>query len=176
MASELSTRLEAFTTKSGHVVRLTGRGSMLESRVFHRYSAGCLEAAPQDADRSGEPYLTLDLSACPRLDSTFLGCLVDLHKRFNRGANRLFALAAPPPVRKELLGACRLDRLLPVLDEAPIVSDEGRVLFPAATPAPRELGEHVMECHLRLVEQDCPGKKEFASVAERLEKELAGQR
>ena len=173
-AESTSTRLEAFTTGSGSVVRLVGRGTMLESRAFHRYASSCLEAAPAEGD-PGQPYLTLDLSACQRMDSTFLGCLVDLHKRFNRGGKRRFALAAPEAVRKELLGVCRLDRLLPVQDEAPPVPGKGKLLLSVPKPDPRELGEHVLECHLRLAEQDCPGKEAFASVAQQLGKELANR-
>jgi anti-anti-sigma regulatory factor len=173
MAADVSARLEAFNTGSGRVVRLIGRGTMLESRAFHRYASHCLETAPPAASF---PYLTLDLAECPRLDSTFLGCLVDLHRRYNCGDNPRFALAAEPPRRTELFGACRLDRLLPLLDAAPPVWGEGKSLVPGSAPGQRELGEHVLECHLRLAQENCPGKEAYASVAERLEKELAAQR
>jgi anti-anti-sigma regulatory factor len=143
---------------------------MLESRAFHRYASLFLESSPQDAN---SPYLTLDLSGCQRLDSTFLGCLVDLHKRFNRAGSPRFALAASPASRNELLGACRLDRVLPVLEASPPVSGNGKSLLPVQAPGQRELGEHVLECHLRLVEESVPGKEAYASVAERLKKELA---
>jgi anti-anti-sigma regulatory factor len=174
MAAESTARLEAFDAGLRCVVRLAGRGTMLESRAFHDFAVRTLEETPPDAN-ADLPSLTLDLSQCQRLDSTFLGCLVDLHKRFN-SAGRRFALAAPASVLENLLGASRLDRLLPLLDEAPPVTAEGKSLLPAQTDAPRELGTHVLECHLRLVEENCPGKEAFASVAERLKHELAIRR
>jgi anti-anti-sigma regulatory factor len=140
---------------------------MRESRVFHAYARRCLEAG------RGESCLTLDLSECDRLDSTFLGALVDLHKRYNAGGRQRFAVAGPSEVRREILGVSRLDQLVPVCDAAPESHCEATELT-ADTPAdPRELGAHVMECHRVLAEQGGPSSEAFARVAEQLERELS---
>lgn len=168
MPDDSPAHLEAFPTETGQVVRLIGRGTMRESRVFHSFASDCLSSS--DSCASGD--VTLDLSQCQRLDSTFLGCLVDLHKRFNREGTRRFAISAPIEVTRALLGGCRLDRLLPQLDQAPEARGLGTLLMAPETVEPRALGEHVMECHRRLAEQHCPGQKAFARVADDLEKEL----
>ena len=78
--------------------------------------------------------VTVDLSACDYLDSTFLGCLLGLHKQFGRkaageGAARKtsspFAVAAPPERLAKLFGPTRLDRLIQAAQEPPRVG--GRV-------------------------------------------------
>jgi anti-anti-sigma regulatory factor len=165
MSADSPAQLEAFPSADGHVVRLLGRGTMRESRVFHDFARQCLTTDDVSV-------LTLDLSQCQRLDSTFMGCLVDLHKRFNQDARHRFIVSAPPDVARELLGVCRLDRLLPVRDQTPRVTGDG-LLLPILPLEPRMLGEHVMDCHRRLVEQNCPGQKAFARVANDLEKELS---
>jgi anti-anti-sigma regulatory factor len=135
-----------------------------------------LEAADKKLTDERAADLTLDLSQCERLDSTFLGCLVNLHKHFNREGQVRFAVAAPPAVRRSLLGACRLDRLLHVCDQAPAALGEESLLDGQEQVDSWDLGRHVMECHRRLAEQNCPGSDAFARVADQLEKELSEKR
>jgi anti-anti-sigma regulatory factor len=149
---------------------------MRESRVFQEYAWRCLDAAAQMPSVQREASLTLDLSQCERLDSTFLGCLVNLHKHFNGSGQVRFAVAAPPAVRRSLLGSCRLDRLLPVDDQAPAALGEESLLDAQEQVDSWDLGRHVMECHRRLAEQNCPGSDAFARVADQLEKELSEKR
>jgi hypothetical protein len=175
MSEATNARLEAFPAATGEVIRVAGRATLRESRIFHEYARRRLDSAPGGAGNE-DPYLILDVSACERFDSTFLGCLVDLHKRFNRDGHTLFAVAGPASVRKELLGACRLDRLLPLREEAPTVLGAGTPLQSAAPVEARDLGIHVMECHRRLAEEGGPASEAFARVADQLEKELSGKR
>ncbi len=166
-----ATQVEAFRTDTGCLIRVVGRGSMRESRVCHDYARRCLEAA-EDRPVGEGPFFTIDLSECERLDSTFLGCLVDLHKRFNRGGDVRFTVVAPLEVARELLSVSRLDRLLPVRSEAPPTRGEGTSLVDHLPANAQQLGRHVMECHRRLAEQGGPTSEVFARIADQLEKEL----
>jgi anti-anti-sigma regulatory factor len=176
MPDEPRAQLEAFRTATGHGVRVIGRGTLRESRVFQEYAWRCLDAAAKTPAAESGGDLTLDLSQCERLDSTFLGCLVNLHKHFNREGGVRFAVAAPPNVRRSLLAGCRLDRLLPIRDQAPEALGEESLLDDQEQVDAWDLGRHVMECHRRLAEQNCPGSEAFARVADQLEKELSEKR
>ncbi len=145
---------------------------MRESRIFRDYARRWLELAVEREAAGRAESLALDLSACERLDSTFLGCLVDLHQHFNRPGRTRFVVVAPPAARKSLLGVSRLDRLLPILDEPPATHGEGVSLLEESEGNAHDLGVHVMECHRRLAEQGGPASEAFARVAEQLEREL----
>ncbi|MBW3600979.1 MAG: STAS domain-containing protein [Planctomycetes bacterium] len=172
MQTTHAAQLEVFRTAEGCLIRVVGRGTMRESRVFHDYARRCLEAVAEDGVDPREPLVVIDLSECERLDSTFLGCLVDLHKRFNRGGAAPFAVAAPPEVAAELLRCSRLDRLLPLCRETPTTAGDGAPLLTESAVDARDLGRHVMECHRRLAEQGGPMGEAFARVADQLEREL----
>ena len=60
-------------TEAGYAIRIEGRGTMRESPALQRVVRTVLD---------GEACaVTIDLAVCDYLDSTFLGCLVDLHRR-----------------------------------------------------------------------------------------------
>ena len=61
-------------TKFGYLLRLVGRGTMRESPTVRDFACGAIEDGAE---------FVVDLSACEYLDSTFLGCLVLLHKHTN---------------------------------------------------------------------------------------------
>jgi ABC-type transporter Mla MlaB component len=164
--------LEAFRTEAGCLIRVAGRGTMRESRVCHDYALRCLEGAAADGWDPPEPLVVIDLSECQRLDSTFLGALVDLHNRFNGDGKTRVAIAAPPGAARELLSCSRLDRLLPVWDEPPPARGEGAPLVADRPLDAGDLGRHVMECHRRLAEQGGPAAKIFARIADQLQREL----
>src|SRR5690606_37147347 len=149
MPSVSTVPLEVLATDTGCLVRITGRGTMCESRRFYEYAKRWLEMEGTSDECEDRTSLTLDLSACERLDSTFLGCLVDLHKRFNTAKRTRFVIVAPSAVRKSLLGTSRLDRLLCILDTPPATRGEGIPLTDDAAADPYALGVHVMECHRR---------------------------
>ena len=85
-------------TRRGYCVRVAGRGTMRESPALRAF-------ALQVLDEPGSPTLDVDLTACEYLDSTFLGGLLGLFRRFeqagtvraagHRGADR----GPPPPAR-----------------------------------------------------------------------------
>lgn len=150
-------------THDGHVVRVEGRGTMCESRALLELAEGCLAG--------GNCSLTIDLSACEYLDSTFLGCLVKLHKRFQSSASGEFRVAADADHRRQLLAPTLLDRFLPLCQEGPDLVGQPVPLTPAEVD-PKQLGHHVMECHRLLAEVGGPNQAVFRRIADQLASEL----
>ena len=100
-------------TRRGYCVRVVGRGTMRESPALRAF-------ALQVLDEPGRPALDIDLTACEYLDSTFLGGLLGLLRRFEQsGPSGRLAVAGPPEVLHRLLGPTRLDALLPLRAEGP---------------------------------------------------------
>ena len=148
---------------------------------FVSRTLGPVGAAHPGAAQAGA--VTVDLSGCEYLDSTFLGCLLGLYKQYGgKGAREgagaspspPFAVAAPPERLAKLFGPTRLDRLLRAEKEPPHVAGEW---VPLAIDQPtldkRDLTQHVMECHRRLAEVEGPQQAAFRRIAEQLERELA---
>jgi len=94
----------------GYIVRVEGRGTMHESVSFKSFVSAIL-----DCESSRQ--IILDLSACDYLDSTFLGCLLALHQRFNRQSPQRFVIAAAGEARTRLLARTRLDQVLTLTDD-----------------------------------------------------------
>ena len=65
--------LKVARTPGGYCLRVEGRGTMRESQSAAQFVAGPLE-------REGAT-VVVDLSACDHLDSTFLGCLVEMQRK-----------------------------------------------------------------------------------------------
>ena len=85
-----------------------------------------------------------DLSACEYMDSTFLGCLVCLHRNaIKRGARLL--VYADLETRQRLLGATHLDKVLKCVDGDPQPTGPWVDLATAALDK-QQFGWHVMEC------------------------------
>ena len=109
--------VEVGRTASGVMLRIVGRGTMRESLAFQHQVIDCL--AQEESLK-----LVVDLGECNYLDSTFLGCLVNLHRRL--GATRLLLVACEQR-RKQLLSAMKLDRLFSTVDSPPV--GLGRLTF-----------------------------------------------
>ena len=162
-------------TDGGCCVRIDGRGTMKESPAVQEFVVRTLDA--------GAASVTVDLSGCEYLDSTFLGCLLGLYKQYGgkaaregSGANSAapFAVAAPPDRAAKLFGPTRLDRLLRAQEHPPAVAGEWVPLtIDRTTFAKRDLTQHVLECHRRLAEVEGPQQEAFRRIAEQLERELA---
>lgn len=152
-------------TEAGYRVRVEGDGTMRSSPAVHAFVLRSLE----DPSVSG---LIIDLSTCVYLDSTFLGCLVDLHKRYGAAAPPRFQVAAPPATLHRLFGTTRLDRLLKIVPAAPETVGNEVELSADENLALPELGRHLLECHRRLAEVDGPNQVAFQRIVDRLEAEL----
>ena len=160
-AASVASSLKLGRTEFGHVVRIEGRGTLRESRVFHEFATHCLG--------NGPCALTADLSSCEYLDSTFLGCLLDLNRRY--AANDRFSIAASSQRRQQLLGPTRLDKILNIKDDVPAVIGP-YVPVPKAAFDARDLGYHVLECHRQLAQIEGPGQAVFANLVKQLAREL----
>jgi anti-anti-sigma regulatory factor len=154
-------------TREGCCVRVTGRGTVRESAAARDVATRTLDAEGADA------VVVFDLSDCDYLDSTFLGCLTGLFQAAGRSKPPRFLVAGPADVRKKLMGACRLDKLLPSIETAPQVVGPF-VDVPAVDDSdPIEIARHVMACHRALAAVDGPMRVAFTRIADQLEKELA---
>ena len=158
--------LKVARTPTGHCVRVEGRGTMRESRTASEFAARSL--AVPDAT------VVVDLSACDHLDSTFLGCLVEIQKRAGTSSPPRFLVSAPHDRVKKLLAPTKLDLVVKTTAQPPdVVGDY--VVLPSADPASPDVMRHVMESHRRLAELGGPQQAAFAAIADSIEKELGGK-
>ena len=137
-------------------------------------SPAAREVALNTLGADPQAVVVFDLSACEYLDSTFLGCLMDVYRRFGRTQPQRYFLAADAATRKKLLGPTHIDRLIPTLEVPPEPCGPW-VVVPTQNLDRRALTRHVMECHQALAESDCPMRGVFAKVVQHLERELAKQ-
>jgi anti-anti-sigma regulatory factor len=162
--------LKVARTPTGYCLRVEGRGTMRESRSAAAFVEQSLAAPPP-------PAIVVDLSACEYLDSTFLGCLVEMQRRAGKAPGAQgepgprFVVSASPERVKKLLSPTKLDLALKRTAEPPQVSGEW-VELPAADPATPDVMRHVMECHRRLAELGGPQRAAFAAIADNIEREL----
>lgn len=147
----------------GYLIRVEGRGTSRESAAVQEFADQC--ATESDCR------LTVDLSDCEYLDSTFLGCLLGLTKRFSHGAAGVFEVASPSPQCWSLFNSIRLQTLLKITGNRPAPVGEWKTLPPNEMES-RALHRHMMDCHRQLAEVDCPGKASFCRVADMMEREL----
>lgn len=156
------TSLKAGRDQGGFVVIVQGRGTMGESLVVKAFVNGVMD----DASAT----LVIDLSNCTYLDSTFLGTLISMHRRFSKPAERFF-LAAPSEKCKAVFRSNRLDTLLKIRPDKPRLTTEP-IALPAVDVTARGIGEHVMESHERLVELGGENARAFAAIVQKLRGEL----
>src|SRR5437016_6281177 len=88
-ADAQESRLRVGLTASGYLVQVEGRGTLRESPALHEFAVQSLDG------QRGPGTVVVDLSHCDYLDSTFLGCLVSLHRKYNRTQPHRFQVAAP---------------------------------------------------------------------------------
>jgi anti-anti-sigma regulatory factor len=154
-------------TDPGYAIRIEGRGTAQDSAALSAFVLQYLRTV----DR---PALTIDLSACQYLDSTFLGCLLMVQRRFRGTANAQLSIVADAEVRAKLLRATNVDQILTCVEVAQPAKGTFLPLKPASLDA-RELGSHVVESHRALARVPSAFAGLFAEVAEKLAQELAGQ-
>lgn len=160
----LTSSVKVGRTQSGYRVRVEGQGTMRSSPAVHAFVIQAL-----DHQQAGS--LVMDLSACGYLDSTFLGCLVDLHKRYGRTHPPRFSIAAPRDVSERLFGSSHLDRVLNISENGPETVGEEVDLDTTGLELP-SLGQHLLDCHRRLAEVEGPNQATFRRIADRLADEL----
>jgi anti-anti-sigma regulatory factor len=152
-------------TASGFLVQVEGWGTLRESPALREFAVQSLD------DPGGPSTVVVDLSHCDYLDSTFLGCLVSLHRKYNRTSPHRFQVAASCDQCQKLLAPTHLNHLLDVTEVCPEpVSDVLEVSRPLLPTY--DLGRHILECHRRLAELGGSQAASFRSIADHLAREL----
>lgn len=152
-------------TASGFLVQVEGRGTVSESPALEEFAVQSIDGP------SGPSTVVVDLSLCDYLDSTFLGCLVNLHRKYNRSSPHRFQVAASNDQRQKLLAPTHLIQVLDLTEVCPeLISDVLEVSRPSLPGD--DLGRHVMECHARLAELGGSRAAAFRSIADQLAREL----
>jgi anti-anti-sigma factor len=164
-ANARGSTLQFGRTVSGYLVRVEGRGTLRESPAVFELADRLLTQELQTST------FVIDLTDCDYLDSTFLGCLAMLHRRYNRADPHRFLIVAPPEQCQKLLAPSRLNRFLEVTARCPDLVLESLETLGTELPA-HDLGRHVMECHRRLAELGGPNQAAYQSIADRLAQEL----
>ena len=158
-------KLRVAPTETGVCIRVEGQGTLRESPEAKDVAVRTLAS-----DRSAT--VVVDLSSCEYLDSTFLGCLMELYRLFGKTPVKRYFVAASAERRKQLMGPTHLDRLIPMLDAPPPLCGAW-VPITVEAPSKRELVRHVMECHEALATLDCPSRDLFARIAQEMRAELS---
>jgi anti-sigma B factor antagonist len=148
-------------------VRLTveGRGTLVESQSLRELVDAAL----------AEPgaRVIIDLDRCTYLDSTFLGMLVGVHKKYGAPPSR-YAIVASLEARRTLFSLSRLDGVLCFVPAPPAYSSEPQSLAAHAIAAD-VLGRHVVEAHRELAQLGGAEADRFRAVADAVAAELAGR-
>lgn len=160
----MESRLEFARTSEGFVIRVVGHGTMKISPAFRELAEQCLKV-----ESAAE--LVVDLESCGYLDSTFLGCLIQVHKRCRDFDEARFLVVADSNTRRKLFSTCMLDRLLHFVEEKPATTSE-YASFSMKQLTSDEFGLHILRCHQRLAEHCDADNEIFQSIANRLAKEL----
>ena len=152
-------------TASGFFVQVEGRGTLRESPALQEFAVLSLD------DPRGPSTVVVDLSRCDYLDSTFLGCLVSLHRKYNRTMPHRFQMAASRDQSQKLLAPSHLNHLLEVTEVCPQPIGDLVELAGPILPIV-DLGRHILECHRRLAELGGSQAASFRSIADHLAREL----
>ena len=151
------------------LIRLIGRATM-------HHSPPLQELAQLILRQPSSIGVALDLTTCTYLDSTFLGCIFGLYRKYgsatDAGDPARFRLYAPASTMKELFGPMRLDRIMKAIDAPAPAAEKDLVALEESPIEKSALTRHVMECHRRLAETDSPAKAAFQKIADAMEKEL----
>ena len=166
MSTAQKSALKVGPTDQGCCIRVEGAGTV-------RQSQAAANMAAQTLGGSSDAVVVIDLSECDYLDSTFIGCLLELHRLWGTAKPPRCVLAGSSQKVKQLVTVRGADRVLSAsaIDAPPAVRGDWVVL--AHDNASRaELMRHVMECHRALAQLDTPMKKAFAKIADGIERDL----
>lgn len=152
------------------VVRVVGRGSFLNSMPLQQL------ATRLQADKNGTPRFIVDLSACPTMDSTFMGALAQITSlQMEAGHGRLVVCNANDQNVKllttlGLVNILDLRRPLPELDKA---ASEARFEACERTKHTKlEQIVHMLSNHEKLVDLGSGNEVRFNDVVKALRKSL----
>lgn len=123
--------------------------SDLKGRIFER-----LEAKPPVEN------VYVDLSACDYMDSTFLGLLVGINKRFLRFSERPLTVVRPSPPCTELLRTIGILRLVKVQEEPVPFPDS----MEAIVTAEKATAEFLLDVHENLMDLSDENRSRFSTL------------
>jgi anti-anti-sigma regulatory factor len=159
-----SCELAVAQTADGYLVRIEGHATLQYSPSFSAFAVQAFEASPPSS-------ITVDLRSCQYLDSTFLGCLVRLHRRAAGAPPASLSVIVDDSGRRRLLAPTRLDAVLRLTDVAPEVLGSF-VPIRRGQLSETQFGRHVAESHEALAELPCDHARLFRDIADRLAREL----
>ncbi len=123
--------------------------SDLKGRIFER-----LEAKPPVEN------VYVDLSSCDYMDSTFLGLLVGINKRFLRFSERPLTVVRPTPPCTELLRTIGILRLVKVQEEPVPFPDS----MEAIVTAEKATAEFLLDVHENLMDLSDENRSRFSTL------------
>ena len=156
--------LSVAKTATGYVVRVKGNGTSKESPTLAEFVAQCFQREPQAC-------VAIDLLGCDYLDSTFLGCLLNLQRA---DKDNRFQVVADPAARQRLLTATHLHSYLNQVTEAPKSTSPFTGIEPKSV-SDLQQGRHMMEAHRALSELPSAAAEAFERIANQLQQELDKQ-
>ena len=161
----IACNLFAARSDHGYVVRVQGKGTSSHSPALAHFVKQCF-------DDDDDSCVAIDLLGCQYLDSTFLGCLLNLQRL---GTAERFFVVADEATQQRLLAATQLTSYLTMLPKAP-PSVSPFVQIELESVSERELGRHIMEAHQSLSEIPSDVADAFRRIANQLKSELDNKR
>lgn len=156
--------LSVAKTDAGYVIRVQGNGTSTDSPALTDFVAQCFQQQP-------DACVAIDLLGCDYLDSTFLGCLLNLQRADKHDR---FQVVADAVTRQRLLEATRLHSYLTLVDKAPTSCSPFTGIDPKSL-SDHQRGRHMMEAHQALAEVPSDAAAAFGRIAEQLKSELDRQ-
>ena len=114
------------------------------------------------------PPVTVDLSACLYMDSTFVGLLVAIDRALKRAGARL-RLIAPVPACRQILAQLGLDGIFAAYEPGPWPVPPGAALVASERPPSPEF---MLEVHEQLMEASGPARDSFGLLKAVLEQRI----
>lgn len=160
--SSLST-LTIAPVSGGYLIGVIGRGTLALSPTF--------KALVEERLEDPQVSVLVDLTACEYLDSSFLGSLVALDRRFGLKDQPRFRLVASLETRHKLLHCAPLEDLFHFMDTPPLLLGEPETVT-AVAYGRDDLGQHVAEAHRSLADLGGPNALNFRRIADQLRNDL----
>lgn len=151
----------------GITLRVEGLGTMCQSLPLRRYLERCLD--------EGATALRVELAQCTYMDSTFLGTLLFLKRRFVSREQGQFELVSPSPPCLELLQKMHLEGVFPITTVPPLDAGDWKEIQTA--PADDDSFKHnVVTAHQELAKLEGPAGKPFRALAQKFADELGAKK
>ena len=122
---------------------------------------------------AGVPAIFVDLSQCTYMDSTFIGLLVAMDKRLQKGSTGRLHVLRPSAECLDLLRQIGLMDFLLIEDAAPTLPDR---MEEATSDSFKPGAEFVLRAHEALMETSDEARRKFGLLKEMLERKLKSEK